>query len=226
MRLSALLGVSGALHETMQNCQKALTSPPGTQRTRRVVFAGLYTALCPCIAICDVAEWAGDNKFLACCCGAIVRLPLSYFRVDMHTTLPCLQPCVGGLIRKDFREVTNIEGGYLGDCLCHCGPLHFFSLCQELNELKLRTGDIESKNYGIKRGMQYDVEAIKASIAQAGGAQQQAQAVAVPQQGGYAPQQGGYPPQQGGYPPQQGGYPPQQGAHAPFQQQSTYPAQY
>jgi len=153
---------------------------------------------------------------------------LSFFLVDMPTTLPCLQPCVGGLIRKDFREVTNIEGGYMGDCLCHCGPLHFFSLCQELNELKLRTGDTDSKNYGIKQGVKYDVEAIKASIAQqGGGGGGQAPPQQQQQQGGYPPQQGGYPPQQGGYPPQQGGYPPQQGGYPPQQQQQmSYPQQY
>ncbi len=37
-----------------------------------VPFTGLYATFCPCCAICDVAEWSGDNKFLMCCCGNIV----------------------------------------------------------------------------------------------------------------------------------------------------------
>jgi len=72
----------------------------------------------------------------------------------------------------------GIEGGYMGDLLCHCCCATV--LCQELNEIKARTGGDEQNKFGIRKGMQYDVESIKLKMGQ---------------QGAGAPQQGGYPPQ-------------------------------
>ncbi len=70
---------------------------------------------------------------------------------------------MGGLVRQNFREATNIQqGSYLSDCLHHCGHMHAVSLCQELNELKLRAGNgFQPNKYGIVAGQKYNVQAIK-----------------------------------------------------------------
>ena len=77
-----------------------------------------------------------------------------------------------------MRKTLGIEGGFAGDllCACCCGPL---TVCQELNEIKARTGGDEENKFGIRKGVTYDVDAIKARMGQ---------------QGAGAPQQG-YPPQ-------------------------------
>ena len=118
----------------------------------------MYATFCPCCAICDVAEWSGDNKFLMCCCGNIC--------------------CVAAYLRSNVRKTLNIEGGFCNDLLCAC-CCPACIVCQELNEIKERTGGEEANKYGIKKGFTYDVEGIKAKMAV---------------QGGQAPQQG-YPPQ-------------------------------
>ena len=105
-------------------------------------------------------------------CQASASVAHKYFQLNCY-----VQPCVGACHRGNVRGVLGIEGNYAEDLLCRwCCPT---ATCQELNEIKARTGGDEQNKFGIRKGVTYDVDAIKARMGQ---------------QGAGAPQQG-YPPQ-------------------------------
>ncbi len=70
------------------------------------------------------------------------------------------QPCVVGLLRSNLRKTLGIEGSLANDMV-------FSMLCtycviwQALNEIKERTGGEEPNRYGIRKGVEYDVDGIK-----------------------------------------------------------------
>ena len=65
----------------------------------------------------------------------------------------------------------GIRGNFFEDFMVSCCH-HRQSLCQQMNELKRRTECPGERNYGIRAGVKYDVEAIKAAIARGDNGQQ------------------------------------------------------
>jgi Cys-rich protein (TIGR01571 family) len=116
---------SAARHATPRYVISLARRPSADPQHPWRLLAGCMGLFCPCIVANSVAPEADQSPIL-CCLGSLSVYPV-YFGVPVFLLTGCL-------LRQNYREKKNIDGGCPDDFLCG-GVCHTLNLCQMAREI-------------------------------------------------------------------------------------------